>query len=105
MAFGIDIILLPEETTVSTKNLTVTNNVKVAPNPFQDQALVTWNNLDKTTFQVQLLNVTGQVVRSYPNVTGESLRIEKRDLVPGIYFLNIIDAAGNFGTLKLLLQE
>ncbi len=93
------------ETTVSTRDFTVTNSFRVAPNPFQNQALVTWNNIDNATFQAQLLNVTGQVVRRYPKVTGESLLIEKGDLVPGIYFLNMIDGAGNSGTLKLLLQE
>jgi len=96
---------LRESTTVSTQNVTLSNNFKVAPNPFQNETLVTWNNLDNATFQAQLLNVTGQVVRNYSNVTGEFLRIEKRDLVPGIYFLNMMDEAGNFGTVKLLLQE
>ncbi len=96
---------LRKETTVSTKNLAITNNFKVVPNPFQNQTLVTWNNTDHTTFQGQLLNVTGQVVRSYSNIKGESLLIEKEDLLPGIYFLNLIDEAGNLGTVKLLLQE
>ena len=96
---------LREETTVATRNLTVTKNFKVAPNPFQNQTLVTWNNTENATFQAQLLNVTGQVVRRYSNVQGESLRVEKEDLLPGIYFLNIIDGAGNSGTVKLLLLE
>ncbi len=98
-------IYVKEAGPVSTKDLTVSNNLRVVPNPFQDQALVNWNNIYHATFQAQLLNVTGQVVRKYPKVTGESLLIEKGDLVPGIYFLNMIDGLGNFGTVKLLLQE
>ena len=97
---------LRDELTVSSaKNLTVANNIKVAPNPFQNQALVTWNNNENKTFQARLLNMNGQVVRRYSNVEGESLLIEKEDLLPGIYFFNIISEGGDFGTLKLLLQD
>ncbi len=97
--------LKQETAIVSTKDLLATHNFKVAPNPFQNEALVTWNNIDNKTFQAKLLNATGQVVRRYPNVRGESLVVEKQDLQPGIYFLNIIDDTWNFGTLKLLLMD
>ena len=90
---------------VTTQNLAVSKNFRVAPNPFRNQTLVTWDNVENATFQAQLLNATGQVVRKYANVNNESLLVEKEDLLPGIYFLNMIDGAGNFGTLKLLLLE
>ncbi|NRB47939.1 MAG: T9SS type A sorting domain-containing protein [Saprospiraceae bacterium] len=97
--------LRKETDIVATRDLILTNDFKVVPNPFQNETLLTWDNLGKDVFQAQLLNVSGQVVRKYRNVSGESLRIEKRDLLPGIYFLNIIDGSGHFGTLKLLMQE
>ncbi len=96
---------LKKETAVSTKDLTLTRKFKVVPNPFRNQTFVTWDNIENETYQAQLLNVTGQVVRRYSNVRGESLVVEKGNLLPGIYFLNVIDGAGNFGTVKLLLLE
>jgi len=93
-----------ESEVVSTRELAVSNNFSVTPNPFRSEALVSWNNPKNATYQAQLFNLTGQVVRRYQNVQGESLRIEKRELLPGLYFLQMIDEAGNAGTVKLLVQ-
>ncbi len=90
---------------VSTQNITISNQFKVTPNPFRSETLITWNNTSNAIFQAQLINLTGQVVRRYQNIRGEFLLIEKEGLLPGIYFLNMVDEAGNFGTVKLLLQE
>lgn len=90
---------------LSTENLVATKNIRIVPNPFQYQTLVTWDNQENEPFQAKLLNVTGQVIRRYSNLKGESLRVEKEGLFPGIYFLNMIDQAGNSGTVKLLLLE
>jgi len=94
-----------ESEVVSTKNITVSKQFKASPNPFQNETLITWNNATNATYQAQLVNFTGQVVRRYQNVKGESLLIEKRGLISGIYFLNLVDEAGNYGTKKLLVQE
>lgn len=94
---------LREEVMVSTNNVTLSNNFKVAPNPFQNQTLITWNNTQNRIYQAQLFNATGQVVRTYQNIMGESLLIEKKGLLPGIYFLSFVDDTGNLGILKLSL--
>jgi len=88
----------------STLDLVQENQFTIAPNPFNSQTLVTWKNTDNETFQVSLLNVTGQVMRTYQNVQGESLRIAKDDLQDGMYFLNFRDEKGNMGTMKLLIK-
>lgn len=97
--------LVKDTGTVSIDQVTGRNHVKAAPNPFQDQTLVTWDNAQNQTFQAHLFTLRGQVLRSYPNVTGNSLLIEKGDLSPGLYFLNIVNEAGNRETVKLLLQK
>ena len=56
-------------------------------------------------FVSTLIPSMGQVVRRNPGERGESLRVEGEGLSAGIYFLNITNDAGNFGTVKLLLQE
>jgi len=93
-----------ESDVVATEDVVVDPDFRVFPNPFHNEALVTWSNTANTTYQIQLLNVTGQLIRRYQNVQGESLRIEKRDLLPGLYFLSMIDEAGNVGTVKILVQ-
>ncbi len=87
------------------QDFAATKRFTVAPNPFQYQTLVTWNSHESETFQAQLSNVNGQVIRRYPKVHGGSLLVEKENLLPGIYFLKLLDEAGNLGTVKLLLLE
>lgn len=91
--------------TNTAKNLTLDNSFRAAPNPFQNQTFVTWNRNEGVVFQAQLFNVAGQVVRTYQNVLGESLLIEKEGLLPGIYFLNLMGDDGTSGTLKLSVME
>lgn len=94
-----------ESEVVSTRNRTNQHHFKVAPNPFQNETLITWEHTSGVTYQAQLFTLSGRLVRRYSNIQGPSLRIEKKDLLPGIYFLNMIDELGNSGTLKLLIQE
>ena len=102
---GLTQYLIEDAGTVSTNDLMAKHQVNVTPNPFQGHTLITWSNLENGLFQAHLLNAMGQVVRRYPGERGESLRVEGEGLSPGIYFLNMTDDAGNFGTVKLLLQE
>ena len=97
--------LVSASTVTSIQELTASREFAVAPNPFYDQARVTWPNPDNESFRVQLLDLTGQVLRIYPTVQGESLLVEKEDLAPGIYFLRFTHEAGNVETVKLLLRE
>ncbi len=90
--------------TISTIDLVTANQFRVAPNPFNDQTLVTWENATNATYQVSLLNVTGQVVKAYQNIQGESLVIAREELIGGMYFLNFRDEKGNMGTMKLLIK-
>ena len=88
----------------STIDLVQENQLRIAPNPFGSETLVSWTNPERTTFQISLLNITGQVIRNYPSVNNESLIIERGDLLPGMYFLNFRDEVGNMGTLKLMVE-
>ena len=93
-----------QDLTISTIDLVEENQFRVAPNPFNDQTLVTWKNATNEMYQVSLLNVTGQVVKTYQNVQGESLVITRDALIGGMYFLNFRDEKGNMGTMKLLID-
>lgn len=93
------------ESATSIQSLTQIHDLKAAPNPFENQTLVTWTNHDHSTFQTELLNVAGQTVRTYQNLRGGSLLIEKEKLRSGIYFLKIEDDTGNVGRLKLSLLK
>ena len=100
----VDNIAQEDLSTTSTLDLAVENQLKVAPNPFHNQTLVTWENPDNNTFQVTILSLTGQVMRNWNKVSGEQLIVTKDDLISGMYFINFRDEVGNTGTLKLMIE-
>lgn len=105
LGLGATRYLRVESEVVATNDVVVDHNFSAIPNPFRNETLITWQNTSNATFQAQLLNASGQVVRRYPNVNGESLRVERGNLLPGLYLLNLIDGAGNLGAIKLLMLD
>jgi len=97
--------LIDAASITSLPSLTETQRFTVAPNPFRDYTLVSWHNPDNTPFKAQLFDLTGQVVRRYGTLRGDSVRVDKQDLQPGVYFLRFSDGRGKGTTVKLLLRE
>lgn len=104
-ASGTTRYLVEKSNLTSIRELSTIQMVSVSPNPFRDQTIVSWNTHSNETYQAQLVSLTGQVVRSYPRVRGESLLIVKGNLPPGIYFLRLSSERGRAETVKLLLRE
>jgi hypothetical protein len=65
----------------------------VYPNPIGDQTFVSFYLTESETVGLTIYNVIGKVVYTLPpsqmETGSHSLRIETRDLVPGIYFVNL----------------
>ncbi len=102
---GISRYLVAASTVTSIQGLPASLEFAVAPNPFRDRTVVSLNPQSNESFHAQLISLTGQVVRSYPRVTGDALLIEKGNLLPGIYFLQLSSQTEKVATVKLLLQE
>ncbi len=64
-------------------------NVQVQPNPFNQITTISFGNSDAEDFYFDLLDATGRVVRSFKNVTGEEIIIERDRLPNGIYFYHL----------------
>lgn len=74
----------------------------IAPNPFSSKAVVTFNSPVENA-QARLTSLTGQLVRSY-RVEGTQLTINKGDLLPGIYFFNVVTENGVSAAEKLVVE-
>ncbi len=74
----------------------------VAPNPFSNRAVVTFKN-SVLNGKLTLSSVTGQVLRTY-QVNGAQVVIEKDNLAPGVYFINVITESG-ISTAERLIVE
>ena len=79
-------------------------SLRVAPNPMSSQAVVSFRNLNNEAFRVELISTNGQVVRSYPEVRGNKLSIEKAELANGLYFVNFVNEAGQRASTTLMIN-
>lgn len=89
----------------SASNL-INSEIFVFPNPFNSSCTVRFNDpalANKNTFTFQLLDLFGKVV-SQTNIGGQETRIEKGNLVPGIYFYSVIDKTNTVAKGKLVIQ-
>jgi hypothetical protein len=63
--------------------------VSVRPNPFHDKTVLYFDNPNNSVFNIQLSDIKGSIIRSYQNVKGNELSVERKDLPAGSYFYTI----------------
>ena len=85
-----------------TKDRQINIPMTVAPNPFSNRTVVTFHN-GIVDGKLKLSALTGQVIRTY-QVNGTQVIIEKNDLTPGIYFINVVTEAGTSVAEKLIVE-
>lgn len=77
--------------------------VTVQPNPFNNSTLVSFKNTHSMEFEVTLRDLTGKLIREPQKVTGASFTIERNNLAPGIYFLDLRGENGFTAREKLTI--
>ncbi len=80
-------------------------NVNVAPNPMLDGAMITLTGEDSfgTSLELQLLDVTGRVVRILNSPTGQ-FWLDRQELASGMYYFRIVDDRQQLATGKIIVQ-
>lgn len=76
-----------------------TVSISVYPQPMTTSTRVEWNGAAVSS--AELMDVTGKKVRTYSNITGSSLQIQRNELKTGIYFLNL---EGTTSTVRLIIE-
>ncbi|MEO1259324.1 MAG: T9SS type A sorting domain-containing protein [Bacteroidota bacterium] len=80
------------------------NSLVAIPNPFDSRTVVTFSNPNLTSYDVTLLSLTGQQMRTFRNVNGTTLEIDRNGMPSGMYFLNFRNEEGKIATLKLVVK-
>lgn len=75
-------------------------SLEVFPNPIQNQ--VNFNSKNKNMQTIQLMNTAGQVIQSFWNLETQTIAIPMEDLVPGVYFYQVVFENGTRQTGKLI---
>lgn len=86
------------------EELNATTPVRISPNPFSGSTTLRFSNTQGLNYTVELTGMTGQLMRSYQNVTGAELQIERGNLSSGVYFLSIRNNNGEVFTRKVVVQ-
>jgi hypothetical protein len=87
---------------VSTREQLINIPMTIAPNPFSQEAIVTFGT-PLVDADAKLTTLTGQVARTF-TVTGTQLIIEKENLNPGVYFFTVVTDEGISTAQKLIVQ-
>jgi hypothetical protein len=87
-----------------TKDLTTASNILFSPNPMGEIATLVFDNPSQTRHTVEVINITGQVVRSYKATTAEQLTIERGNLAKGLYLAVIRNAEGERSAIKFMVE-
>ncbi len=77
--------------------------VKLSPNPFKESTILSFSNLKNDNFNLQILDITGRIVRKTDKLEGNSIKIEKGNLVSGVYFVQI-NQGNNTWNKKLIIE-
>jgi Secretion system C-terminal sorting domain len=82
------------------------NDVKsyVSPNPMTNESTLFFSNPDNKSYDLNIYNITGQLLRSTKNITESTVTIAKGDFSKGIYFVKLSNTEGDFLTEKLIVE-
>ncbi len=84
--------------------LSTAANMDVYPNPATARTTVTFDNANNTEHGLEVLNVTGQVVRTYAPQGGNQFDIERGSMPAGMYFARLKNAIGESRTMRFIMN-
>ena len=88
-----------KQATLSSNQFNQTNSLNLFPNP--TSGLFTING---QVSRVEVYTITGQIVKSFENITSEEYQFDVNDLSSGVYLVKAIDSNNSSKTLKLIKQ-
>ena len=107
--YGIDTITfnfityrVSPSSTSSVSHLGADTDINIFPNPFTEQTNIVFDTEQKD-ISLKIVDVIGKEIKTI-NFTGKQLVLNKDNLEPGIYFVQIIDDNKNVLTKKIIIQ-
>ncbi len=79
-------------------------DVSLSPNPMKDKAVITLENSENVAYSLSIMNITGQIVRTYPFVKDNQISIERGNLSSGLYLYKLEGSDGKMLNGKLIIE-
>ncbi len=79
-------------------------SLRIYPNPFHSVATIVWNRtiLDGT---LHISNEYGQNIRTIKSISGQEIKLDRRDLPGGVYFIRLTQDNALIGTEKMIITN
>jgi hypothetical protein len=84
--------------------LSTAANMDIYPNPATSRTTLTFDSKDNAAHSLEVLNVTGQTVRTYAPQTGTQFEIERGNLPAGMYFARVKNTLGESRTVRFIME-
>ena len=75
--------------------------VTVFPNPSSDYVQISFSH--GKIEQIKLIDLRGRIIETQSGINNSAL-FNVKELIPGLYIIQIIDSKGNFYTKKVLVE-
>jgi hypothetical protein len=85
------------------ENASISNNIKLFPNPANEYSIVEFND-NASSHNVVVMDVTGRVISTVNNHKYNTLRIDRENMKAGVYFINVTNNLGQTGSVKLIIE-
>jgi Secretion system C-terminal sorting domain len=84
--------------------LSTAANIDIYPNPATAKTTLTFDNANGSAHALEILNVTGQIVRTYAAQSGNQFDIERGAMPSGLYFARVKNAIGESRTVRFIMN-
>lgn len=64
-------------------------NLSISPNPFSETTVMSFKNPKQLSFNLSITDLQGKIVRTYTNITTNSIQISKKTLAAGTYWYHL----------------
>lgn len=89
--------------TTNTEDIPLEKLIKIQPNPFNNNTLISFPNPNKAEYQLFINDLSGRVVKNITNIRDENIALSRGDLSNGIYYIQLISEE-KILTGKLIIQ-
>ena len=80
------------------------SKVRIVPNPFDQTAIIEFENEKNEKSILTLYNAAGQILRQIDNISGGKIRIERGNLMNGLYFFQLRTDSEIIGKGKVIIE-
>ncbi len=81
----------------------LTKNIQLYPNPASSFVMIEFND-NNISHTVSVSDITGRIIRTYSDYISDALKIERGNLLDGVYIVSIINREGGRANTRLIIE-